>query len=216
MPEMQTAAAPQVPQKQPATAPTVAPRPASAPVQAAPKPAPRIQAPPPPARPVGVNLPTAMPTFNPSGGPLPQMQSTTPSTPSASGTAPTSNHSEQQNRPFTVDQLKRAWVGLTRKLAEDKRVASLLSDTELELPEPNKIIMYVYNPLQIQALGEIKTQIRAYLEEELGNNIFKIYPKVKEQTKQAKAYTTREKLQVLTNSNPKIQDLAEALELQLN
>lgn len=222
----QPQAAPQAPAT-PASAPQPAPiaKPAPAP-QTAPKPAPMPQAAPKQVAPQSAPIPQGAPVITPvpSLPKIPSMpgasspQSSQSPQPSATTPNAANTQSAPGNRPFTDDQLKRAWAGLRSLLASDQRMVAMISSLQPQLLPNNVIYLALVNPFQETAIKSQMHLIRSYLAEQLQNSNFSVEMEYKENQhpETQVAYTAKEKLKVLTDQNPHVSQLTELLELVMD
>ena len=148
-----------------------------------------------PAQPVSAQQATAQAQ----PAPRPQSAPTAPTPPAASGTPgipkipsaglglgfkkPASAESQAtaetvaqppQNRPFTADQLRDAWVGLSRTHAEEPRLVQLIEDYSPKMVAENQAEIQMPNPWQLAQMQKALPQLLKQLHHTLGNNLLQI------------------------------------------
>ena len=195
-----TQAAPQ-PTKQVAQQPTKqAPsEPTTPPIQAAPQPT----APPQPS-----SLPK-MPKISLGLGVKKEQQA--PSTPQA-----TEAPKQEENRPFTADQLQGAWAGLASSHADELRLKqliesyspTLISDTIAEIQMPN--------PWQMKELQKAMPSLLTQLRASLHNDLLDIRVVQAEFNQEQMAFTAEEKYALMAEQNPALAQMKELLDLQID
>ena len=173
--------------------------PTTPPIQAAPQPT----APPQPS-----SLPK-MPKISLGLGVKKEQQA--PSTPQA-----TEAPKQEENRPFTADQLQGAWAGLASSHADELRLKqlietyspTLISETTAEIKMPNPWQM---KELQ-KALPALLTQLRANLH----NDLLDIQVVQEEFNQEQMAFTAEEKYALMAEQNPALAQMKELLDLQID
>ena len=165
--------------------------------------------------------PVPQPTTRPvTAQPKPQVaptipKITKPAAPQAAPSIPTLPKIPKPN-PFTVDQLRRAWVGLDKVFATEARLQAMIDQLTPVIVEGDKCAITVTNPFQKTELKRWMPQILAHLKQELGNDGIELTIDVQEHERTQQAYTSQEKLKVLTDLNPEMRELQEKFHLQLD
>ena len=177
-----------------------APQPAPAPT---PKPTP--QAPPPPKPMMG-----AMPSLG-NLGVIGQPTSTTQNGPST----PTPTNNTQRNTPFTVDQLKSAWVGQIKHFEKEERFKAMLTTYEPIMDSEYKFHITVANQLQKKVFSQFGKQLMNRIRDVLQNDLVQLRVEVAEHMAEHVAYTAAEKYKLLTQQNPHLEELRQRMNLQL-
>ena len=201
-----------VPQTLPQTAPAPAPSPAPA---AAPKPAPQPAAPQPaapaqaaqPAAPAAPSIPK-MPKISLGLGPKPAPKPDAPETPQPP--------KEEQNRPFTADQLRDAWVGLATTHHEELRLKQLIENYTPVLVNDATAEIQMPNPWQMNQMRAAMPALLAQLRAALHNDQLTIRLVLAEYDREQLAYTAEEKYALMQEANPALAVLKEKLDLQID
>ena len=196
----------QKPVPAPAAKSTAAPAPAnvSAPV-VAPQPtvAPKPAAAPPP------KMMGAMPSL----GNLGKLGST-PQT-NTSSTASTTVEQQKRNNPFTLDQLKSAWVGQIKNFQSEERFQAMLMTYEPEMDSETQFHITVTNALQKKEFAKFGKPLMDAIRDILQNDYIQLHVKVAEYTQVQVAYTSTEKYKILKEKNPHLDELRQRMNLQL-
>ena len=193
----------------PAAAPVSAPQPAPAPKAAAPKAAaPKAAAPtpPPPPKP----MMGAMPSL----GNLGKMGAV--SQPAAQPTiAAAPAEQEKRNNPFTIDQLRSAWVGQVKNFEKEERFKNMLTTYELVQDTDTLFHITVDNQLQKKEFAKFGKQLMENIRKVLQNDMIQLRVDVAEYVATQVAYTATEKYRLLAQQNPHLEDLRQRMNLQL-
>ena len=214
-----------VPQNIPQAAPQQAPQPAAptpkqapqpapqpAPQQVAEKPATPAQAAQPaaPAAPAAPSAPSMpkMPKISLGLGPKPAPKPDAPETPQPP--------KEEQNSPFTADQLRDAWVGLATTHAEELRLKQLIENYIPVLVDETTAEIQMPNPWQMNQMRAAMPALLAQLRSKLHNDQLTIRLVLAEYDREQLAYTAEEKYALMQESNPALAVLKEKLDLQID
>ena len=192
-----------------ATQPTIQPTAASAAMPATPKPVAKPATPPPPPPSMG-----AMPSI----GNLGLINTNTTNTQTAntnqhSGTPTTKT--EPRNNPFTIDQLKSAWVGQIKNFASEERFKAMLTTYEPEMDSEYKFHITVANQLQKKVFSQFGKQLMDNIRNQLQNDHLQLTVLVSEYVAEQVAYTATEKYKYLSQQNPHLDELRQRMNLQL-
>ena len=188
----------------PAAAPVSAPQPAPAPKAAAPKAA--APTPPPPPKP----MMGAMPSL----GNLGKMGAV--SQPAAQPTiAAAPAEQEKRNNPFTIDQLRSAWVGQVKNFEKEERFKNMLTTYELVQDTDTLFHITVDNQLQKKEFAKFGKQLMENIRKVLQNDMIQLRVDVAEYVATQVAYTATEKYRLLAQQNPHLEDLRQRMNLQL-
>lgn len=185
------------PVAQPAPVKTAAPTPAPAPAPA--KPAPAQAAPKP-----SVGIPK-----------LPSLNMAAVTAEPVHKAEPTQPKEGPQNTPFTRDRLLTVWAGLKAHFPKEERLQRMLTDYTPVITDENMLTLTLANPWQKDNFSTFGKQIMDIVRKELQNDLVKLQVTVEEYKKEQQAYTSQEKYKLLTQQNPALQDMREALNLQL-
>jgi DNA polymerase-3 subunit gamma/tau len=195
----------QAPTTQTAPRPVAATQPASTP-QPVSAPKPVTPATPPPPRPtIG-----AMPSL----GNLGKLTSTTQATAQPTAAA-TKAEEQKRNNPFTLDQLKSAWVGQIKNFENEERFKAMLTTYEPEMDSQTQFHITVSNALQKKEFAKFGKQLMDAIRDILQNDLLQLHVKVAEYTQAQVAYTSTEKYKILKEQNPHLDELRQRMNLQL-
>ena len=194
-------------QKVQAAAPATqaAPQPATAPQPvSAPKPV-TAAAPPPPRPTIG-----AMPSL----GNLGKLTSTPQATAQPTAAAPKTEE-QKRNNPFTLDQLKSAWVGQIKNFQSEERFKAMLTTYELVKDSETKFHITVDNQLQKKEFAKFGKQLMDNIRAVLQNDLIQLKVEVADYVATQVAYTSTEKYKLLKEQNPHLDELRQRMNLQL-
>ncbi len=192
------------PAAQPAPHPTTAPQPTAV-VQptVAPKPA-TPTAPPPPKPTLG-----AMPSL----GNLGKLSATPQATKQPTATVPTKQ--QKRNNPFTLDQLKSAWVGQIKHFEHEERFKAMLTTYELAQDSDTMFHITVDNQLQKKEFAKFGKALMDRIRDVLQNDYVQLRVEVAEYVATQIAYTSTEKYKILNQLNPHLEELRQRMNLQM-
>lgn len=192
------------PAAQPAPRPTTAPQPtAVVPPTVAPKPA-TPTAPPPPKPTLG-----AMPSL----GNLGKLSATPQATTQPTATVPTEQ--QKRNTPFTLDQLKSAWVGQIKHFENEERFKAMLTTYELAQDSDTMFHITVDNQLQKKEFAKFGKALMDRIRDVLQNDYVQLRVEVAEYVATQIAYTSTEKYKILNQLNPHLEELRQRMNLQM-
>ena len=195
----------QAPAAQTAPRPVAAPQPATNPQPvSAPKPV-TAAAPPPPRPTIG-----AMPSL----GNLGKLTSTPQATAQPTAAAPKAEE-QKRNNPFTLDQLKSAWVGQIKYFEKEERFKAMLTTYELVQDSETKFHITVDNQLQKKEFAKFGKQLMDRVRDVLQNDDVQLRVEVAEYTAAQVAYTSTEKYKILNQLNPHLEELRQRMNLQI-
>ena len=186
-------------------APVSAPQPAPQPA-AQPAPAPKAAAPTPPPPPKPVI--GAMPSLGSLGkmGTMPQP---------AAQPAEAPAEQQKRNNPFTLDQLRSAWVGQIKHFEKEERFKNMLTTYELVQDTDTLFHITVDNQLQKKEFAKFGKQLMDNIRQVLQNDMIQLRVDVAEYVAANVAYTATEKYKMLAQQNPHLDELRQRMNLQL-
>lgn len=187
------------PATQAAPQPAPAPQPVSAPKPVTPA------APPPPRPTIG-----AMPSL----GNLGKLTSTPQATAQPTAAAPKTEE-QKRNNPFTLDQLKSAWVGQIKNFQSEERFKAMLTTYELVQDSETKFHITVDNQLQKKEFAKFSKQLMDNIRAVLQNDLIQLKVEVADYVATQVAYTSTEKYKLLKEQNPHLDELRQRMNLQL-
>ena len=191
----------------PAAAPVSAPQPAPQPA-AQPAPAPKAAAPtpPPPPKPMMGAMPSLGNLGKMGAVSQPAAQPTTAAAPA---------EQEKRNNPFTIDQLRSAWVGQVKNFEKEERFKNMLTTYELVQDTDTLFHITVDNQLQKKEFAKFGKQLMENIRQVLQNDMIQLRVDVAEYVATQVAYTATEKYKLLAQQNPHLEDLRQRMNLQL-
>ena len=195
----------QAPAAQTAPRPVAAPQPATNP-QPVSAPKPVTAAAPPPPRPTI----SAMPSL----GNLGKLTSTPQATAQPTAAAPKAEE-QKRNNPFTLDQLKSAWVGQIKNFQSEERFKAMLTTYELVQDSETKFHITVDNQLQKKEFAKFGKQLMDNIRAILQNDFVQLRVEVADYVATQVAYTATEKYKLLKEQNPHLDELRQRMNLQL-
>ena len=136
--------------------------------------------------------------------------------PVADNPSPVTDSKEEANRPFTADQLRDAWVGLTAAHKEELRLKQLMENYTPQLKDEHTAQIQMPNPWQ---MGEMKKALPGILQQlraQLHNNELQIEVVQAEFNQEQMAFTAEEKYALMTEQNPALAQLKDKLDLQID
>ena len=184
------------PQPTQAAKPTVVAQPTLAPQPAAPQAAPSIP---------------KMPSISLGLGIKKEASSAAPQT---TGAQPQTE--EDQNRPFTVDQLRDAWVGLAATHKEEPRLKELIENYTPKLVDSVTAEIQMPNPWQMSEMRKALPGLMSQLRQTLHNNHLQLQLVQAEFSQEQMAFTAEEKYKLMAEQNPALTQLKERLDLQID
>ena len=180
--------------------------PAKQAVQSGSVPKPVTAAAPPPPRPtIG-----AMPSL----GNLGKLTSTPQATAQPTAAAPKTEE-QKRNNPFTLDQLKSAWVGQIKNFQSEERFKAMLTTYELVQDSETKFHITVDNQLQKKEFAKFGKQLMDNIRAVLQNDLIQLKVEVADYVATQVAYTSTEKYKLLREQNPHLDELRQRMNLQL-
>ena len=129
---------------------------------------------------------------------------------------PTEAPKQEENRPFTADQLQGAWAGLASSHADELRLKqliesyspTLISDTTAEIQMPN--------PWQMKELQKAMPSLLTQLRASLHNDLLDIRVVQAEFNQEQMAFTAEEKYALMAEQNPALAQMKDLLDLQID
>ena len=184
-----------------------APQPTAVVQPAAVAPKPATPTAPPPPKPTSLG---AMPSL----GNLGKLSTTPQATAQPTAVAPTTEQ-QKRNNPFTLDQLKSAWVGQIKYFEKEERFKAMLTTYELVQDSETKFHITVDNQLQKKEFAKFGKQLMDRVRDALQNDDVQLRVEVAEYTAAQVAYTSTEKYKILNQLNPHLEELRQRMNLQI-
>ena len=184
-----------------------APQPTAVVQPAAVAPKPATPTTPPPPKPMTLG---AMPSLGNLG-----KLSTTPQTTTQPTAATPTTEQQKRNNPFTLDQLKSAWVGQIKYFEKEERFKAMLTTYELVQDSETKFHITVDDQLQKKEFAKFGKQLMDRVRDALQNDDVQLRVEVAEYTTAQVAYTSTEKYKILNQLNPHLEELRQRMNLQI-
>ena len=201
--------------------PVVTTKTPSQPASVAPKAEPEVKPAAEPAKPAAPTTTASIPKIPKlSIGLSPKIQQPTANNQSqiTNNQSPTTNTppQEEQNRPFTADQLRDAWVGLTAAHKEELRLKELIENYTPRLTEPLTAVIEMPNPWQMDEMRKALPTLVSQLRKTLQNSQLTIRLTQAVYNQEQMAFTAEEKYALMAEQNPTLAQLKERLDLQID
>ena len=126
-----------------------------------------------------------------------------------------STKTEKRNTPFTIDQLKSAWVGQVKNFEKEERFKAMLITYEPVMDSEHMFHITVKNQLQKKVFSQFGKQLMDNIRNELQNDHIQLKVEIDEHVIGQVAYTASEKYKLLAQQNPQLDDLRQRMNLQL-
>lgn len=139
-----------------------------------------------------------------------------PETAPAQPAAPVEQPKEEQNSPFTVDQLRDAWVGLTDTHKEETRLRQLIENYMPLMVDDLTAEIQMPNPWQMTEMRKALPGLLRQLRATLHNDHLEIRLVQAEYNQEQMAFTAEEKYKLMVEQNPVLSTLKEKLDLQID
>ena len=133
----------------------------------------------------------------------------------ANSQEPTAN-SQAENRPFTADQLRDAWVGLIAAHKEELRLKELMESYAPRLIDEHTAQIQMPNPWQMDQMRKAMPELARQLREALHNNQLHIQLVQAEFSQEQMAFTAEEKYAIMAEQNPAVAMLKDRLDLTID
>jgi hypothetical protein len=150
----------------------------------------------------------------PSLGNLGKLTSTPQATAQPTAAAPKTEE-QKRNNPFTLDQLKSAWVGQIKNFQSEERFKAMLTTYELVQDSETKFHITVDNQLQKKEFAKFGKQLMDNIRAVLQNDLIQLKVEVADYVATQVAYTSTEKYKLLREQNPHLDELRQRMNLQL-
>ena len=128
----------------------------------------------------------------------------------------TANPQEESNSPFTVDQFRDAWIGLSQAYTDEPRLRQLIENYMPQLTDDTTAEIQMPNPWQMDQMRKALPSLLTRLRQTLHNNLLQITVVQAEFNQEQMAFTAEEKYKLMQESNPVVAQLKERLDLVLD
>ncbi len=130
--------------------------------------------------------------------------------------APAEQPKEEQNSPFTVDQLRDAWVGLTDTHKEETRLRQLIENYMPLMVDDLTAEIQMPNPWQMTEMRKALPGLLRQLRATLHNDHLEIRLVQAEYNQEQMAFTAEEKYKLMVEQNPALSLLKEKMDLVID
>lgn len=122
----------------------------------------------------------------------------------------------RQNQPYTDEELHKAWHAFVEQRRHGGSMSEVVMLDRAFSVEEHVIQLGVDNPVQLELLNDLKTDLLTFLRTTLKNGQLQIHAFVLERQVNRLPYTQSEKYSYLLEKNPAIQDLKNSLGLDFD
>ena len=129
---------------------------------------------------------------------------------------PTEAPKQEENRPFTADQLQGAWAGLASSHADELRLKQLIESYSPALIFDTIAEIQMPNPWQMKELQKAMPSLLTQLRASLHNDLLDIRVVQAEFNQEQMAFTAEEKYALMAEQNPALAQMKELLDLQID
>ena len=123
---------------------------------------------------------------------------------------------QEENRPFTADQLRGAWVGLAATHADELRLKQLMETYTPSLISGTSAQIKMPNPWQMKELQKAMPSLLKQLRATLHNDLLDIQVIQEEFNQEQMAFTAEEKYALMAEQNPALAQMKDLLDLQID
>lgn len=125
------------------------------------------------------------------------------------------NEYDDFSEPFTSEQLATKWKEYLELIADRPNLVSTLAAVP-EITEGNKLLLRIGNSAQEEDVRQIKPELMSFLRKELRNSGIELNTSIEKVESERTHLTDQEKLQLLTQKNPELIELAQKFNLGFN
>lgn len=122
----------------------------------------------------------------------------------------------RQNQEYTEEELHKAWHAFVEQRRQGGSMSEVVMLDRAFSVEKHVIQLGVDNPVQLELLNDLKTDLLTFLRTTLKNGQLQIHAFVLEQQVNRLPYTQSEKFSYMLEKNPAIQDLKNSLGLDFD
>jgi len=119
--------------------------------------------------------------------------------------------SKQETNAFTGEQLRSAWQEFAEQRKKYQAEYQLL--TQPYDIKDNKVILHLLSPVQETMLGNLRSELTAFLREKLKNSTILVVGELLQSDDKKMMYTSRDKFEYLLEKNPALREMKERLGL---
>lgn len=120
------------------------------------------------------------------------------------------------NKPFTADELIRAWYQFADTIPEQGRMTSMFRNTIPVITSPTMFEITVSNILQEKELKRLQPDIQNFIHIQLQNSAVRMTIKIAEESAVQRASTPEERYRLMADQNPALDILKNGLQLEID
>ncbi|HET7732573.1 MAG TPA: DNA polymerase III subunit gamma/tau [Paludibacter sp.] len=120
------------------------------------------------------------------------------------------------NKPFTDDELIRAWYQFAETIPELGRMTSMFRNTIPVITSPTTFEITVSNILQEKELKRLQPDIQNFIHIQLENSAIRMTIKIAEESAVQRASTPEERYRLMADQNPALDILKNGLQLEID
>ncbi len=120
------------------------------------------------------------------------------------------------NKPFSSDELIRAWYQFAETIPEQARMVSFFMSSTPQITSPTTFEITVSNILQEKELKRLQPDIQSYIHQRLQNSSVRMTIKIAEESAVQRATTPEERYRLMAEQNPALDILKNGLQLEID
>ena len=121
----------------------------------------------------------------------------------------------EMSNPFTVEDLQRAWVRFTQTIPTETVLVNTMISCKPQMQSALHFEVVVDNQAQVKLVQEKAAYILPFLKQELKNTHISMSVRESARAEKQKAFSQREKLNMMAQKNPYIRQFADKFGLEL-
>lgn len=121
-----------------------------------------------------------------------------------------------QNKPFSTDELMKAWYQFSETIPKQGRMTSFFESNIPQLTSPNTFEVTVSNILQEKELKKLQGDIQNFIQHQLQNSLIRMIIKIAEESAVQRANTPEDRYRLLAEQNPALDILKNGLQLEID
>lgn len=125
----------------------------------------------------------------------------------------TAPQADFQDRPLQQERLEKAWYSFAQK--QDSFLQQTLSHSNPTIRGEHGIVIHLENAFQEEKLNEIRQELIPFLRFELKHHQLELIVEIPQEDEHSRAFTPKEKLELLMKKNPSLAKLIDTLDLEM-
>ncbi|MCP9612350.1 DNA polymerase III subunit gamma/tau [Coprobacter tertius] len=121
----------------------------------------------------------------------------------------------EMNESFSNDDLQRAWIQFTKTIPSETVLVNTMISCRPVMTDPTHFEVVVDNQAQLDLMQAKGTQLMTFLKNTLKNTHIAISVRESQRQERQKAFSQREKLNLMARKNPYVQQFADKFGLEL-